>query len=151
MKLKQLKRTRHITLLPRITIGKTGIFYLNRPAIKLIMKDKNLRMASIYQDEEDKDKFFLKISNDGICMITNKRIEKGIAKSATFSFMEGARDINRHFKHINKNKPLRFKVGELVVINKEHYFPLHIVRHSIVTKEESTHIPYTFNRIAIKS
>lgn len=147
MKLKKLERTRSVSLKPRITVGKTGIFYLNREAILLIIKDKDLDKVDIFQDTEGINKFFLKVSKNGTCKITNKKIHKGRPLSVTFIFAVAARHMNRCFKHVPGTKPLRFTVGELVVINKEHYFPLYIVKHSIVTEKETNNIPYTFQKV----
>jgi hypothetical protein len=147
MKFKKINKSKEIILEPRLTVGKTGIFYLNKEAIKLIAKNTELKEVELHQNEEDINKFFLKVSNKGDCKITNKRIHKGIPLSATFSFMEATRHINRHFKHVDSSKPIKFKIGEGIIIKNEYYFPLYIIKHTIVTQKEKNSTPYTFSKI----
>lgn len=121
---------------PTLTIGKNGVFYLNRMAIELLQVNfskkemEQLPNVDVFFDEDDDSNFFLGFSEKGLCRITNKNIKKGVLLSATFTLIEAQRKIFLSCSH-DGSKALKAKILDKVDIENKTYYPIEIIKSSI--------------------
>lgn len=150
MGLIQIKKTKTLVNKASLAIGRTGIFYLNREAIKIILYTDGMREVDLYQNDEEPDIFYLQVSFEGTCKITPKKMGRGPTRpatlAATFIFAEGGRVVRGHFNHNSKTK-LIMRVKERVKFDNKWYVPLIVVQSSIVARVHSQHKPYVFHKI----
>lgn len=150
MDLIKIKKTKSLINQARLSIGRTGIFYINLEALKIILHSDGMREVDLYQNDEKRDIFYLQVSFKGTCKITPKNFKRGSSRpstlSASFIFAEGGRAIRNHFNHNSKTK-LIMSVKERVQFNNKWYVPLVVVQSSIVARTHRQHKPYIFHQI----
>jgi hypothetical protein len=129
MKLELVERIsgRELITQPKVSISPKGTFYVNSKASKL-MGITDHALVSIFKDEDDNQKWFIKIGEGGYIKLRLKDVNKDM--SAQMTMTDIAKKIINSFYH-EGTKSLKFKLLEAVEYEGDKYYPLQVIKESI--------------------
>ncbi|MBV7268396.1 hypothetical protein [Winogradskyella luteola] len=129
MKLRLVERTtgRDHNTFPKVSVTSKGTIYINSKAVELMDAKKEPRV-SIFQDEEDSQKWFIHLSEHGYIKLKIKDPKKD--SSAQLYMSDIAKKITESFHHLG-TKSLKFKLLESIEYESKKYYPLEVIKESI--------------------
>lgn len=128
MKLKLVKRTtgREFNTFPKVSVTSKGTFYVNSKAVEKLSA-KETDKVSIFQDEENSQKWYIHLSKEGYVKLKPKNDKDG---SAQLTMSDIAKKVVESFHHIG-TKSLKFKLLDAIEYESKYFFPLEVIKESI--------------------